>query len=168
MPFITKISKDSSWDGPGRGAGMLFPAETLGSGAEAEPAAARHWELSKWLSNFIWKTKRCSSKPISNACKALCKQHSEGVTYITKGSERVRGQAGLVSAAAWGCKAGWLHSLFGTGERPGKPACCSCWGCWKSKETTILGRAGKTWKCAPWGLIPANNPAFKKKPSCRL
>jgi len=142
----------------------VLPSWDAGHWAEPKLSAARHWELCKWLRSFLWKTKCCSSKPISNVCKVLCKQHLKGVTCIAQGSERACGQAGLVPAATWGCQPGWPHSLFGTGERAGKVACCCCcYGCWESQETTVLGRAGKTWKCGPWGLIPENNPALKKK-----
>lgn len=70
-----------------------------------------------------------------------------------------RGQAGQAAAATWGCKPGWFRSLLVSGKHPGKPAHCSCW---KSKENTVLGRAGKTWKCAP---LPDNNHAFKRRTS---
>lgn len=83
----------------------------------------------------------------------------EGVMWITKGAERAQGEAGLGSAATWGCKPGGPLPPV---KPPGKAARWSWRGCWKSKETAVLGSAGKPWKGAPWGLIPDNNPALKK------
>lgn len=48
----------------------------------------------------------------------------------------------------------------GTGKDPGNQHHTTLLlGVWKSKETSVLGNAGKTWKCTPWGLTPDNkNP----------
>lgn len=172
MLVITKISKDSppaefkavGWAYPGRpcrGSGDVLPGRDVGQ-------RGRAWAL---------------GSPSTGAEQmALQFQLKNAARFLRTGIKRMQSlmqtahvrNEGLRESARTGwpgpgshlgaVNPGWFHSLFGTGEHPGKPPRCSCWGCWKSQGTTILRRAGKPWKCAPWGLIPDNNPAFKKTP----
>lgn len=89
MFFTTKISKDSSSE-----AHLGWPwqgSKDALAGWEAGKAA-QHWELCKRLSDFLWKAKGCSSNPVSNTCKALCKQHSKGSYVHSRGLARRQGK----------------------------------------------------------------------------
>lgn len=166
MFVMTKISKDSPpaglralrWADPGRpwdGSRAAHPGGALGSPTLGATQAALQ---------FNPKNSALLLKASIKRMQSLTQTALEGVTWITKGAERAQGEAGLGSAATWGCKPGGpLPPANPRGRRHAAPD----GAVGKARKPLSLGVLGNPGKVHP-GDSYQTTTLLLKKPSCHL